>query len=74
MWSLWKSTFLDTHEGLQRQIQACGGVDQFGSTNAATVATNPPRSLTGVTPDILSKMDDHMDKMDSDITNKKAIL
>ena len=52
-WSLCKSTFIKAHEGLQRQIQACGGADQFGSANAVTVVANPPRSVTGVTPNIL---------------------
>ena len=38
------------------------------------MAANPPRSLTGVTPDILDKMDDYMDNMDNAVTNKKSFL
>ena len=29
IWLLWKSTFLEAHEGLQRHIQSCGGSGQF---------------------------------------------
>ena len=74
MWFLCKSTFLEAHEGLQRNIQAFGGADQISSTNAASVEANTSRTPTGATPDILDKMDDYMDNMSNSVTNKKAVL
>ena len=38
------------------------------------MAAKTPRSLTGVTPNILDKMDDYIDNMAKSITNKKAVL
>ena len=52
------------------QLQACRDSDQFGSANAASVMVNISRSLTGVKPDILDKMDNYMDNMANAVTNK----
>ena len=38
------------------------------------MAANISRSLNGVTPEILKKIDDYMDKMDNTVTNEKAVL
>ena len=73
-WLLWKSTFLEDHEGPQRQIQACGGSNQFGSANTTSITDKPFKSLTGVTPNILKKMDDYMDNISNAVTNEKDVL
>ena len=72
--ALWKSTFLEDYKGIQSQIQACGGTNQFGIANAASMVANPSRPPTSITPDILDKMDDYMDNMANSVTNKKAVL
>ena len=38
------------------------------------MAANVSRSLTGVTPEILKKIDDYIDKMDNTVTNEKVVL
>ena len=78
-WLLWKSTFLEVHEGLQHQIQYCGGDYQFGSTNTITETakpstSKPPRSTTIVTPNLLNKMFDYMDNITNSVTNEKDVM
>ena len=73
-WLLWKVAFLEAHEVLQKQIQACGGAYHFFSANAASVAANPSKLPTGITTDILDKRDDYMYNMDNTVSNKKDIL
>ena len=68
-WTLWKSTFPETHKGLQRQIQACGGANQFGSANSASVESNTSSHITDAPPDIFDKINDYMDNMDNAVTN-----
>ena len=38
------------------------------------MGAKPPRSVTGVTPDILENMDDYMDNMNNAVINKKSAL
>ena len=71
---LWKPESLEAHKGLQSQIQACGGSGQFGSANIASVAAKPSSSLTGITPDILYKMDDYTDNMANAVTKNNSVL
>ena len=73
-WALWKSTSLESHKVLQRKIQACGGADQFVSTNDASVATKPSNPPTNITHEILNKMDDYMDNMANVVINEKAVI
>ena len=74
MWLLWKYILLESQKGLQRKIQTHGGANQFGRANAASLAANPSRSPTRVTPDILDKMDDYMDNMAYTVPNRKAVI
>ena len=73
-WALWKYTFLEDYMGLQRQTQACGGYDQFGSENTASVEDTPYRPPISGRPDIIHKMNDYMDNKTNCVTNEKALI